>query len=60
MCLACNEPTNADANSDQEAIEKLIAAGKEHGILYYTGMQPVSSEEMEAFVRSTFKKVELE
>jgi hypothetical protein len=47
-----------EADTDQDAIERLIVSGREHEMLYHTGMEPYSQEDMVAFIRSSFKIVE--
>jgi len=58
LCTGCNTSIYVEADTDQDAIERLIVAGREHEMLYHTGMEPYSQEEMVAFIRSTFKIVE--
>ena len=60
MCTACNTPIYVEADTDKDAIEKLIVEGREHEMLYHTGMKPYSQEEMESYIRSTYKKIGLE
>jgi hypothetical protein len=57
ICTACNTPIYAEADTENDAIERLIVAGREHEMLYHTGMKPYTQEEMETYIRSTFKVV---
>jgi len=60
ICTSCNTPIYVEADTDQVAIERLIVEGREHEMLYHTGMKPYSQEEMEAYIRSNFKKIGLD
>lgn len=58
-CTLCNTPIFVEADTDQVAVERLIAEGREKEMLYHTGMKPYSQDEMEAYIRSAIKKAGL-
>ena len=58
LCTGCNTSIYVEADTDNDAIERLIVAGREHEMLYHTGMTPYTQEEIESYIRSSFKKVE--
>ena len=57
-CPACNQSVTVDAETDQEAIEKIIEEGKDHAAKVHPELGPLSEDQMRAFVQVGLKKHE--
>lgn len=52
----CGHITKVEAMNDDQAVSKLMTAGKEHAAAVHPDMADVSMNEMEEMVRSGMKK----
>lgn len=55
QCPACPKKIEVDADSDQEAIDKIMVAGKEHGDEAHPDMK-TDPEEMKKMVEEQMQK----
>ena len=52
----CNKELNVDALTDDEAINKLMAAGKGHAKEAHPNMPPMSEQQMKDMLKAGMKK----
>jgi hypothetical protein len=52
----CNEEIEVDAQNDNEAIEKLMTAGKAHAKKAHPNMPPMTDEQMKTMLKANMKK----
>jgi predicted small metal-binding protein len=52
----CNYTINVEAQSDEEAIGKIVAAGKVHAKEAHPDMPPMTEQEMKQMVRTGMRK----
>ena len=52
----CNYKINVDAPSDDDAINKIMAAGKVHAKEAHPDMPPMTDEQMKGMVRTAMQK----
>jgi len=53
----CNHAINVDAQSDEEAIGKIVEAGKIHAKEAHPDMLSMTDDQMKGLVRSEMRKV---
>jgi predicted small metal-binding protein len=52
----CNQEIKVDAQNDDEAVNKLMAAGKAHAKEAHPKMPPMPDEQMKSMLKSGMKK----
>ncbi len=52
----CEYTINVEAQSDEEAVGKIVEAGKVHAKVAHPDMGPVTDDEMKSMVRAAMKK----
>lgn len=57
-CPACEHTLTAEVESDDEALEKFMAAGGEHMKAVHSDMPPMPEDQMREMVRSGMVRVE--
>ena len=57
ICPVCNQSIFAEADTDEEAVDKLAIEGKDHEAKFHSDMSPVKDEDMKAMIRTGMKKL---